>query len=679
MNNIANAASNVVASMATSQLDKTGGVIEGNLTFSNGANLIVSPGGAVSIGTATPPPADYSLQVVGDIYVGGRILPGSNLLYNLGSNDRIFQHMYFAANTVDMGGVQIGLDSNNNIRFKDTNNNLKKLVVGEIQFRKKNTSGSTGSNNTVAPTVKVKKNATTGAVDILNVKNGKTINPDTPVIPAVQVNSSTFVPGQIDISSLKTAYVPSKPNINYGRVNLKGDEGLYALGAGAEATVVVNHGLATTDYFVYTFPDDGINVKVRAGNYTLNTFSMYVRNTGSTNLTNVTVNYQIIKTAGTNATTSNVVTSFAQPINILKSSSNVMLYTSTSNVNRQINIPVSEFASDPKGYPITFSNVANTIGTNVTVVNNNIRYTSAQQNKTGQYVLYASNKVVDDPSDMTKRITVSVTESFLNPILSALPDSVTTSGTTSCNLPTTDQGQPVYWSLSNNVQPCTTIKSGDDEELIGYTFAFDSYIIYEVLSGNALDAIVRQYMALGLPSSNASTMREMMSVHTYYRYYGNIIHMLMNLIYSTEIVVRFNKINTNESNRDAPKLTHEMVHNCFMGVWSILRQYGDLHRKRDYYGMTPIEMVMDDRRSTTTALDDVISKLLRVGHKKMDAMMMKVLATWRLRVEEGRRKRAVRLIEDWWLNIVLSPYNAVGRRFLRRFGDQWRLKYCLDA
>ena len=67
------------------------------------------------------------------------IIPSQDLTYDLGSNNARFRDLYLSGNTSNLGGTKIGKDSNMNIRITDSADNLKRIIVEEIQIGDANT------------------------------------------------------------------------------------------------------------------------------------------------------------------------------------------------------------------------------------------------------------------------------------------------------------------------------------------------------------------------------------------------------------------------------------------------------------------------------------------------------------------------------------------------------------
>jgi len=74
-----------------------------------------------------------------NVVVAGSIIPNSNVAYDLGSYDFRFRDLYLSGSTIDLGGTMIQNDERG-IVFKDSNNNLRSVIVDELVIGDPNTS-----------------------------------------------------------------------------------------------------------------------------------------------------------------------------------------------------------------------------------------------------------------------------------------------------------------------------------------------------------------------------------------------------------------------------------------------------------------------------------------------------------------------------------------------------------
>ena len=66
--------------------------------------------------------------------VGNSIVPSANITYDLGTATMRWRDLYLSGSTIDLAGTKIQSDSNNDITVVDGSNNLKRLVVDEIEL-----------------------------------------------------------------------------------------------------------------------------------------------------------------------------------------------------------------------------------------------------------------------------------------------------------------------------------------------------------------------------------------------------------------------------------------------------------------------------------------------------------------------------------------------------------------
>ena len=66
--------------------------------------------------------------------ITGNVVPAANEQYSLGSSTARFNDGYFAASTVDIGGLAISKDSGGNAEFTDGSGTFKKIMASEIHL-----------------------------------------------------------------------------------------------------------------------------------------------------------------------------------------------------------------------------------------------------------------------------------------------------------------------------------------------------------------------------------------------------------------------------------------------------------------------------------------------------------------------------------------------------------------
>lgn len=148
---------------------------------------------------------------------------------------------------------------------------------------------------------------------------------------------------------------------------------------------------------------------------------------------------------------------------------------------------------------------------------------------------------------------------------------------------------------------------------------------------------------------------------TYERYFGNFGNMILKLVFQPAIVKPFPRIKWFLS----PAQVHDALHTMF----TLITQYNLDHTLRDYYGHTMAEsifLIID-----VTAPDHIVSigrsfyRLLKHGPKIVLKQQVYVKSWYE------RRKAAVSKLENWWFEIVNSPYTSVGKRNIGKLAQNW--------
>jgi hypothetical protein len=137
-----------------SLIKTVGGTVGGVLRVNNNTYVMSNLG----VGTATP---SAPLHVVGQSLFGGDLVPTVDVTYDLGTSNARWRDLFLSGNTINLGGTKISLDANSNVAFMDASNNLKKVIVDEIQI------GSDASTP-----LRIKKDPTTGGISFVSVSGG---------------------------------------------------------------------------------------------------------------------------------------------------------------------------------------------------------------------------------------------------------------------------------------------------------------------------------------------------------------------------------------------------------------------------------------------------------------------------------------------------------------------------
>jgi hypothetical protein len=148
---------------------------------------------------------------------------------------------------------------------------------------------------------------------------------------------------------------------------------------------------------------------------------------------------------------------------------------------------------------------------------------------------------------------------------------------------------------------------------------------------------------------------------TYERYFGNFGNMILKLVFQPAIIKPFLHIKWFLS----PAQVHDALHTMFI----LITQYNLDHKHRDYYGYTMAEsifLIIDERAPAhIVSIGKSFYYLLKHGPKIVLKQQVYVKAWY------TRRKTAVRTLEDWWFEIVNSPYTNVGKRTINKLAQNW--------
>ena len=422
----------------------------------NSSNIFVVANSNFGIGTSTNATTTVTSipnisSTTNGIQVSSHILPSATLTYDLGSSNNRFRDLYLSGNTIDMIGTKISVDASSNVTIMDGANNLKRLIVDEIQIGNSNATGAVRiKRDPVTNSVKFFQVAQGTATEVAdtNVGGGVTLSNLTPTIANPSV-ANGYQANVMTVPRITTKAVPSTAKIHYGRVELDSYAGC-SLSNNASLSFNVTHNIGNSNYIVYAMPEDASKLQVGTSNYQANTFAMSVKNISGAVLANPAINYQLIQ-----ATLNNTVSVLAAAPTLVTATSNITAYSSSASTSNLISL--APFVSDiyPVGFSVTTDNTgkASAIGSNISYVHN--KATTASKS----IIVAASN--IYSPSQVN--FTVNLTESNLTGILASHPTSYTSNQATTgvaavtSNLPATDQGLPLVWTTSNNTLPGSTI------------------------------------------------------------------------------------------------------------------------------------------------------------------------------------------------------------------------------
>lgn len=157
------------------------------------------------------------------------------------------------------------------------------------------------------------------------------------------------------------------------------------------------------------------------------------------------------------------------------------------------------------------------------------------------------------------------------------------------------------------------------------------------------------------------------------RYDGNFAHMVLVYIFGAYYM----------DSDDIPHpiakvlpLSRITVHDALRTLyyWIVVQDNALKYAQRDYYNETPHDMLVYLSRlvKDTMYMDYLRSfKVLFKFGPHMVLFQKLPIMVWIERRRLAKRKKAVRVIEMWWLSIILNPYHAVGKRYLHKRGEIW--------
>ena len=96
--------------------------------------IIDGVSGNLGIGTNPDLSSNYKLNIVGNIQIGGDIIPSSSNTYNLGSLTNKWKDLYLSGNSIYLDDLILSRDSNINLNVKDLRGNYRDINVSNIQF-----------------------------------------------------------------------------------------------------------------------------------------------------------------------------------------------------------------------------------------------------------------------------------------------------------------------------------------------------------------------------------------------------------------------------------------------------------------------------------------------------------------------------------------------------------------
>jgi len=384
------------------------------------SNVYINSNIRIGIGLSNPQSA---------LQVAGHITPGTNLAYDLGSSNMRWRDLFLSGNTINIASTKLSIDNSNNLTVRSARDNkLRKIVVDEIQL-------GLGTSNDI-----IMRADDQGAVRFFK-KNNDVIDEivdDTGVVnTAVSLSSNllptfstsnSYIPNAVSVPTLTTSFVPSSADLSFGRIRINGHNGV-ALSNGGEITLSVSHNLGTSNYMVFSTPE---NARLQASfcNFLPNSFIAVVRNQSGGIIANPVVNYMLVKSPLQTSTAL-----IASPPIISVAESNMIVYSGTGSSNTRT---------------INYSGVNDNIGLNFDIrfnasgrfstASSNIIYNLSKTNNTSTVVFAASNAYFLN----SNLITLNVTETFLN--------NIGLSNTYNVSFSNSSSGTPIIYSLPGNDQ-----------------------------------------------------------------------------------------------------------------------------------------------------------------------------------------------------------------------------------
>ena len=101
------------------------------------SNRLIIDGVSGNLGIGTTPDlssSNYKLNILGNIQIGGDIIPRSSNTYNLGSLTNTWKDLYLSGNSIYLDDLILSRDSNVNLNIKDLRGNYRDINVSNIQL-----------------------------------------------------------------------------------------------------------------------------------------------------------------------------------------------------------------------------------------------------------------------------------------------------------------------------------------------------------------------------------------------------------------------------------------------------------------------------------------------------------------------------------------------------------------
>lgn len=155
-----------------------------------------------------------------------------------------------------------------------------------------------------------------------------------------------------------------------------------------------------------------------------------------------------------------------------------------------------------------------------------------------------------------------------------------------------------------------------------------------------------------------------MNSQVHNRYYGNLCHLVLVYLFNPTLLVDgyTMKVDIHKS----------MCHSTLFMLYVLITSGYVKHNVVDYYGETPLRMLeyyqeKDRVHSSLACFLPAFKNLFKYG-PGLISIQQRHIRSWLGRV---KRKKAVKVIEDWWFEIANNPYSRAGKRLLATRGKQW--------
>lgn len=164
------------------------------------------------------------------------------------------------------------------------------------------------------------------------------------------------------------------------------------------------------------------------------------------------------------------------------------------------------------------------------------------------------------------------------------------------------------------------------------------------------------------------TFSEVLNYQSYNRYFGTFANIIELMVFNPWLF-------TSESHStQCYHLSSRSVYDIVYTTFSLIVYEGMDVTIHDFYNMTPVQHLMISRSEENKNMPphirsaiDTFYVLYRDGNKVVDRMQQRV----RMWLRRKHAKEAVRKIEDWWFEIVNSPYTRCGRRMIDKRSARW--------